>query len=85
MSKLTAWFILLLGVLMVLAAPGLSFISLADGWVAWIMALTILAIGINELIRSHVSESWLGKLLALTALAIGIGKLLKNNSSKSKK
>jgi len=53
MAKLTAWLVTLLGVLLVLAAPGLAVISLTDGWVAWVVALAVLIIGIGKLVRNY--------------------------------
>ena len=53
MAKLTAWLVTLLGVLLVLAAPGLEIIKMGDTWVAWIIALAVLGIGIGKLIRNY--------------------------------
>jgi len=53
MAKLTAWLVTLLGVLLVLAAPGLAVISLTDSWVAWVVALAVLIIGIGKLVRNY--------------------------------
>lgn len=53
MAKLTAWLVTILGVLLVLAAPGIAVISLTDTWVAWIVALAVLVIGIGKLIRNY--------------------------------
>ena len=53
MAKLTAWVVTILGVLLILAAPGLGLISLSDTWVAWAIAIGVLAIGIGKLIRNY--------------------------------
>lgn len=56
MAKLTAWLVTLAGVLLVLAAPGIAIISLTDAWVAWVLALAVLVIGIGKLIRNYSSK-----------------------------
>ncbi len=56
MAKLTAWLVTILGVLLILAAPGLAVISLTDTWVAWAVALAVLIIGIGKLIRNYKSK-----------------------------
>jgi len=53
MAKLTAWLVTILGILLVLAAPGIGIISLSDAWVAWIIALAVLAVGIGKLRRNY--------------------------------
>jgi len=53
MAKITAWLVTLLGILLVLAAPGFGIISLTDAWVAWIIALAVLAIGLTKLQRNY--------------------------------
>jgi hypothetical protein len=53
MAKTTAWLVTLLGILLVLAAPGLGIIDLTDAWVAWIIALAVLAIGLTKLARNY--------------------------------
>lgn len=53
MAKLTAWLVTLLGVLLVLAAPGIAVIALSDSWVAWVVALAVLAVGIGKLTRNY--------------------------------
>ena len=53
MAKLTAWFVTLIGVLLVLAAPGFAVISLGDAWVSWVVALAVLVIGIAKLMRNY--------------------------------
>jgi len=57
MAKTTAWLVTLLGILLVLAAPGLGIISLTDTWVAWIIALAVLAIGLTKLARNYFRKS----------------------------
>jgi len=57
MAKLTAWLVTLVGLLLVLAAPGISAISLSDDWVAWVIALAVLAIGIGKLVRNYTKKS----------------------------
>ncbi len=54
MAKLTAWLVTLIGVLLVLAQLGLF--ALTDAWVAWIIALAVLVIGIGKLIRNYSSK-----------------------------
>jgi len=53
MAKLTAWLVTLIGVLLVLAAPGLKIISLSDVWVSWIIALAVLVVGVAKLVRNY--------------------------------
>jgi hypothetical protein len=53
MAKLTAWLVTLVGVLLVLAAPGLAVISLSSTWVAWVVALAVLVVGIGKLMRNY--------------------------------
>jgi hypothetical protein len=53
MAKMTAWLVALLGVLLVLAAPGVAVISLTDTWVVWVVALAVLAIGAGKLVRNY--------------------------------
>jgi len=53
MAKVTAWLVTIIGALMVLAAPGLALINLSDKWVAWVLALLVLAIGVTKLIRNY--------------------------------
>jgi hypothetical protein len=53
MAKLTAWLVTLVGVLLVLAAPGIALWSLADDWVVWVIALAVLIVGIGKLIRNY--------------------------------
>ncbi len=53
MAKMTAWLVALLGVLLVLAAPGVAVISLTDTWVAWVVALAVLAVGVGKLVRNY--------------------------------
>jgi len=53
MAKLTAWLVTLVGVLMVLAAPGLAVINLSTTWVVWVVALAVLVIGLGKLARNY--------------------------------
>ncbi|MBI5148154.1 hypothetical protein HZA33_00565 [Candidatus Pacearchaeota archaeon] len=53
MAKLTAWLVTLIGVLLVLTAPGLAVISLDDAWVYWVIALAVLIVGIGKLVRNY--------------------------------
>ncbi len=53
MAKITALLVTLLGLLLVLAAPGVALISLSDTWAAWVIALAVLAIGVAKLIRNY--------------------------------
>lgn len=53
MAKITAWLVTLVGVLLVLAAPGIAVISLTDAWVAWVVALAVLVVGITKLMRNY--------------------------------
>jgi hypothetical protein len=56
MAKITAWLVTLLGLLLVLAAPGVALISLSDTWVAWVVALAVLAVGIAKLTRNYMRK-----------------------------
>lgn len=53
MAKLTAWLVTIVGVLLVLSAPGIALFSLADAWVAWVVALAVLVIGAGKLSRNY--------------------------------
>lgn len=53
MAKITAWLVTIIGILLVLAAPGIAIISLSDAWVAWIIALAVLVVGIAKLMRNY--------------------------------
>lgn len=53
MAKLTAWLVTLIGVLLVLAAPGIALLNLADDWVVWVIALAVLIIGVGKLVRNY--------------------------------
>jgi hypothetical protein len=53
MAKLTAWLVTLIGVLLVLAAPGIALFSLTDAWVQWVIALAVLIVGIGKLVRNY--------------------------------
>ncbi len=53
MAKITAWLVTLIGVLLILAAPGIAIINLADAWVSWLIALAVLVIGITKLQRNY--------------------------------
>jgi len=56
MAKMTAWLVTLLGLLLVLAAPGVALISLSDTWVAWVIALAVLAVGVTKLMRNYMRK-----------------------------
>lgn len=56
MAKITAWLVTLLGLLLVLAAPGVALISLSDTWVAWVIALAVLAVGVTKLTRNYMRK-----------------------------
>ncbi len=56
MAKLSAWLVTLVGVLLVLAAPGIALWSLSDGWVMWVIALAVLVMGIGKLMRNYGSK-----------------------------
>jgi hypothetical protein len=56
MAKITAWLVTLLGLLLVLAAPGVELIKLSDTWVAWVIALAVLAIGVAKLTRNYMRK-----------------------------
>ena len=56
MAKLSAWLVTLIGVLLVLSAPGLALFSVADGWVMWVIALAVLIMGIGKLMRNYGSK-----------------------------
>ena len=51
MSKLTAWLVTLVGVLLVLAAT--KVIALTNVWVVWVIALAVLVIGLGKLVRNY--------------------------------
>lgn len=53
MAKLSAWLVTLIGVLLVLSAPGLALFSLSDSWVMWVIALAVLVMGIGKLMRNY--------------------------------
>ena len=53
MAKLTAWLVTLVGVLLVLAAPGIALWNLADTWVARVIALAVLIVGVGKLVRNY--------------------------------
>lgn len=53
MAKITAWLVTLIGVLLILAAPGIALWSLTDGWVTWVVALAVLIVGIGKLSRNY--------------------------------
>jgi hypothetical protein len=53
MAKLTAWLVTLMGVLLVLAAPGIALWNLGDDWVTWVIALAVLVVGIGKLLRNY--------------------------------
>jgi hypothetical protein len=49
--KLSAWIVTLIGVLLVLAELGV--IALTDAWVAWVIALAVLIMGVKKLMVSY--------------------------------
>ena len=51
MDKLTAWIVTVIGVLLILAMLG--YVSVIAGIVGWIVALEVLIIGINCLIKNY--------------------------------
>ena len=51
MSKLTAWLVTLVGVLLVLSAAGL--VNITGMLVQWIVAIAVLVIGIGKLSRNY--------------------------------
>lgn len=53
MAKLTAWLVTLLGILLILAAPGLALIDLTATWAQWAIAIIVLVIGIGKFIRNY--------------------------------
>jgi len=53
MAKLTAWLVTVVGLLLVLAAPGLAVIDLTSTWAAWLLALLVLGIGVGKLVRNY--------------------------------
>ena len=53
MAKLTAWLVVLIGILLVLAAPGIALISMSDSWVSWVIAIAVLVVGIGKLVRNY--------------------------------
>lgn len=53
MAKLSAWLVTLVGVLLVLAAPGIAVIKLSDVWVAWVIAVAVLLMGVGKLARNY--------------------------------
>jgi len=54
MAKLTAWLVTLVGVLLVLSALGT--VSLSDVWVTWVVALSVLVVGVGKLMRNYGSK-----------------------------
>lgn len=57
MAKLTAWLVTLLGILLVLATPSVAVVKLTDTWVAWVIALAVLIVGIGKLVRNYSRKS----------------------------
>lgn len=53
MAKITAWLVTLLGVVLVLAAPGIAVINLTDTWVVWVIAIAVLVVGVTKLVRNY--------------------------------
>jgi len=51
MTRLTAWFVVLIGILLVLAAAGVF--SINDAWFLWALGIGVLIIGIGKLIRNY--------------------------------
>ena len=49
--KSSAWLITLVGVLLVLAQ--LKVVALTDAWVAWVIALAVLIMGVKKLMMSY--------------------------------
>ena len=47
MAKMTAWLVTIIGILLVLAQ--LKVVSMADAWVAWVIAVAVLIIGLSKL------------------------------------
>jgi len=50
MAKLTAWLVTLIGVLLVLAALGVSLGALLD---TWLIPIAVLVIGVGKLMRNY--------------------------------
>lgn len=50
MAKLTAWLVTLIGVLLVLPLVGLNIGAIVN---SWLIALSVLIIGISKLMRSY--------------------------------
>jgi purine-cytosine permease-like protein len=53
MAKLTAWLVTLVGVLLVLPLLG---VSQLDALSAWLVPLSVLAVGIGKLVRNYSSR-----------------------------
>lgn len=54
MAKLTAWLVTILGVLLLLPLIGVSQLgTVTGGYLAWLVALVVLAIGIGKLMRNY--------------------------------
>ena len=55
MAKLTAWLVTLIGVLFILQLiwPMTFVVGKAGVWVSWIIALSVLLIGIGKLVRNY--------------------------------
>lgn len=51
MAKLTAWFVTLIGLLLVLAL--LLPATFSGDWFNWVIALAVLVIGVTKLIRNY--------------------------------
>ncbi len=51
MAKLTAWFVMIIGIVLLLLPLGV--ISLNDLWFQWVLALAVLIIGIGKLVRNY--------------------------------
>ena len=53
MAKITAWIVTLIGILLILRLiPGLEE-TFTQTWVAWVIALAVLGIGVTKLIRNY--------------------------------
>ena len=51
MAKLTAWLVTLIGVLLVLDLTG--WVTSMASYIAWIIALTVLVVGVGKLMRNY--------------------------------
>ncbi|PIZ82846.1 hypothetical protein COX97_02730 [Candidatus Pacearchaeota archaeon CG_4_10_14_0_2_um_filter_05_32_18] len=54
MAKITAWVVTILGVLLLLPLLGVDQLGTAtDGYLGWIIAIGVLAIGLTKLARNY--------------------------------